>query len=299
MNNTFNFKNEKLRQAVEFLEQHPNEFTISDLADMFSISEDAMRTGIRRAKKKYTLVVKSGVSSSKKGKITPKARQEYIPPPPDTTNILVIGDLHEPFTLEGYREFCIETYKKYKCTHVIFIGDIVDNHAISYHESDADGMSAGDELDEAIENLALWYKAFPKADVVIGNHDRLIMRKAFTGGIPRRWILGYQDMFGVPGWSFSERKSYDGVQYIHGEGGTARARCKKDLMSTVQGHLHTQAYTEHLVGATFHIFGSQVGCGVDKDAYAMAYAKNYGKPVIGVMVVQDHGRLPINILMPL
>lgn len=300
MSNTFDFKNEKLRQAIEFLELHPNEFTISQLADRFNLTYDAMRNGIRRGKKRYTLVVKPDTTTgAMTNKVTPKARQEYIPPPPDTTNVLVIGDLHEPFTLEGYREFCIETYKKYKCTHVIFIGDIVDNHAISYHESDADGMSAGDELDEAIENLALWYKAFPKADVVIGNHDRLIMRKAFTGGIPRRWILGYQDMFGVPGWRFSERYSYDGVQYIHGEGGTARARCKKDLMSTVQGHLHTQAYTEHLVGATFHIFGSQVGCGVDKDAYAMAYAKNYGKPVIGVMVVQDHGKLPINILMPL
>lgn len=297
----FEYKNEKLRQAIEFLELHPNEFTINQLADRFGLTYDQMQAGIRRGKKKYTLVPKADTTAPgvKSRKITPKNKQEYIPPPPDTTNILVIGDLHEPFTLEGYREFCIDIYKKYKCTHVIFIGDIVDNHAISYHESDADGMSAGDELDEAIESLALWYKAFPKADVVIGNHDRLIMRKAFTGGIPRRWILGYQDMFGVPGWRFSERYSYDGVQYIHGEGGTARNRCKKDLMSTVQGHLHTQAYTEHLVGANFHIFGSQIGCGVDKDSYAMAYAKNFGKPVIGVMVILDHGKLPINILMPL
>ena len=297
MNNTFNFKNEKLREAIEFLELHPNQFTTSEIADRFNLSYDAIQSGIRRGKKRYTLVVKTDSAPTKKYSSTRKV--EYIPPPPDTSNVLVIGDLHEPFTLEEYREFCIETYKKYKCTHVVFIGDIVDNHAISYHENDADGMSAGDELDEAIDKLALWYKAFPKADVVIGNHDRLIMRKAFTGGIPRRWILGYQDMFGVPGWNFKERFVYDGVQYIHGEGGTARAKCKKDLMSTVQGHLHTQAYTEHFVGSTFHIFGSQVGCGVDHKAYAMAYAKNYGKPAIGVMVVLSNGKLPVNVLMNL
>ena len=226
-------------------------------------------------------------------------RTPFVAPKRNTKNILVIGDLHEPFAKEGYLEWCQEQYKKYDCTHVIFIGDIVDNHAISYHETDADGMSAGDELDLAIENIAKWYDAFPDADVIIGNHDRMIMRKAFTGGIPRRWIMGYQDMFGVPTWDFSERKVYDDVQYIHGEGGTARTKCKKDLMSTVQGHLHTQAYTEHLVGETFHIFGTQVGCGIDHNSYAMAYAKNYGKPIIGAAVILDHGKIPINLLMEL
>lgn len=299
MREPFDFRNEKLRQVIEFVELHPNEYTYDQLADRFGLTYDQVVAGIRRAKKKYTLVVKTNPVGNKSKKFTSQRKTEYIPPPPDTKNILVIGDLHEPFTLEGYREFCYEQYKKYKCTHVIFIGDIVDNHAISYHESDADGMSAGDELDEAIDNIAKWYKLFDKADIIWGNHDRLIMRKAFTGGIPRKWVIGYQDMFGVPNWTFSERKQYDGVQYIHGEGGTARNRARKDLMSTVQGHLHTQAYTEHLVGANFRIFGSQIGCGVDRKAYAMAYAKDYGKPVIGCMVILDHGKQPINILMEL
>ena len=29
--------------------------------------------------------------------------------------ILIIGDLHEPFCLDGYLEFCKETYKRYDC----------------------------------------------------------------------------------------------------------------------------------------------------------------------------------------
>jgi len=299
MSEPFIFKNEKLKQLIDFLAANPNKYTIQELADRFNITRDAVSSGVRRAKQRYSLVVRTEKPGAKSKKFKSKERQELIPPPPDTERVLIIGDLHEPFTLESYRKFCYDVYKKYKCTHVIFIGDIVDNHAVSYHESDADGMSAGDELDLAIENLAEWYKLFPKADVVIGNHDRLIMRKAFTGGIPRRWIMDYQDMFGVPGWRFAERFSYDSVQYIHGEGGTARNRAKKDLMSTIQGHLHTQAYTEHYVGANFHIYGSQVGCGVDWKTYAMAYARDYGKPVIGCMVVLDHGKLPVNILMEL
>lgn len=291
------YKNEKLRQAIEFLAQNPNKYTIVELAERFNISDASMSSGYQRAKRKYGLRLRIVLPNSNKR--TPPLTRDMILPPPNTERVLLIGDLHEPFTFEGYREWCYEQFKKYKCTHVIFAGDIVDNHALSYHESDPDGMSAGDELDEAIQNLAKWHKAFPKADVIIGNHDRLIMRKAFTGGIPRRWILGYQDMFGVPGWDFSERKVYDKIQYIHGEGGTARARCKKDLMSTAQGHLHTQAYTEHFMGLSEGIFGSQVGCGVDWRAYAMAYGKNFGKPIIGCMVILDHGKLPINLLMPI
>jgi hypothetical protein len=70
-------------------------------------------------------------------------------------------------------------------------------------------------------------------------------------------------------------------------------------MSTVQGHLHTQAYTEYVVGQNFKIYGSQVGCGINHKAYAMAYAKYGKKPAIGCMVVLDNGKTPINLLMNL
>ena len=79
----------------------------------------------------------------------------------------------------------------------------------------------------------------------------------------------------------------DKVQYIHGEGGTARTRCKADLMSTVQGHLHTQAYVEHVVGANYKVFGMQVGSGIDFDQYAFGYAKRGKKPAVSAGIVID------------
>ena len=213
--------------------------------------------------------------------------------------ILVIGDLHEPFCLDGYREFCLEQSEKFNTNRTIFIGDVIDNHYSSYHETDADGMGGGQELDLSINKIAKWRDAFPKADVIIGNHDRLIMRKAQTSAIPSKWIKSYKDVLEVPDWNFVERLVIDDVQYIHGEGGTARTKCKADLMSTVQGHLHTQAYTEYVVGQNFKIYGSQVGCGINHKAYAMAYAKYGKKPAIGCMVVLDNGKTPINLLMNL
>lgn len=213
-------------------------------------------------------------------------------------NILVIGDLHEPFCLDGYLEFCKLQYDKFDCTEVVFIGDVIDNHYSSYHETDADGMGGGEELQLAITKLAKWFKTFPVATVVIGNHDRLIMRKAQTSAIPKAWIKDYKEVLGVPTWNFVERKVIGEVQYVHGEAGTARTKCKADMMSTVQGHLHTQAYTDWFVGINYKIFGSQVGCGIDHESYAMAYAKAGRKPVIGCLVVLN-GSQPINIMMNL
>ena len=212
--------------------------------------------------------------------------------------ILVIGDLHEPFCLDGYLKFCKKTYRDYYCDHVVFIGDVIDNHYSSYHETDADGMGGRDELELAIHKISKWYKAFPVADVTIGNHDRMIMRKAKTSSIPTKWIKDYKDVLGVPGWNFVDRVVYDNVQYIHGEAGTARMKCRADMMSTVQGHLHTQCYTEWYVGQNFKVFGTQVGCGIDHDSYAMAYAKRGKKPAIGCAVVIN-GQAVINKLMNL
>lgn len=214
-------------------------------------------------------------------------------------NILVIGDLHEPFCLDEYLYWCQEQYETYFCTEVVFIGDIIDNHYSSYHETSADGMGGADELELSIKRIKRWYKAFPKATVIIGNHDRMIMRKAQTSAIPSKWIKSYQEVLEVPNWNFVERYEKDGVQYIHGEGGTARTKCRADMMNTVQGHLHTQCYTEHYVGKNFRVFGCQVGCGIDFSSYAMAYAKYGKKPAVGCAVILNNGTLPINLLMPL
>lgn len=291
----FNFKSEKLRQMVEFLVEHPKEYTVYELAEMFSISADQVYAGIRRAKSKYNLEVKQG----KANKFVGKRRAEYIPPPPNTEVIGVIGDTHEPFTLDGYRDFCYDTFKRYKVTHVIHIGDVIDGHSWSYHEPDPDGMSPGEELEQAKDNIAEWVKLFPRMDVIWGNHDRLFMRKAFTSKIPRQMIMDFQDILGCPWWDFKERAVYDGVQYIHGEGATARTRARKDLMSTVQGHRHPESYTEWIVGETYRIFGMQVGCGVDRKAYAFNYAKDHPKPSIGVGIITDHGQQAFNVLMKL
>lgn len=207
--------------------------------------------------------------------------------------VLVIGDLHAPFIRHGYLEFCQEIYNKYNCNTVVFIGDLIDNHYSSYHETDPDGFSAGAELQKAKADIGNWYKAFPKAKVCLGNHDAIPYRKAMTSGLSSSWIKTIDEVLDVPNWEFSEEFIIDGNLYCHGIGRKARMRAKSDLISVAQGHYHSESYVEHFVGKNYRIFALQVGCGVDDKAYAMAYGRHFNKMHINCGVVLENGELPI------
>jgi len=124
------------------------------------------------------------------------------------------------------------------------------------------------------------------------------MRKAQASGLSKMWIKDYADVLGVPNWKFVESTEIDNVLYLHGEGGVARTRARRDLCSIVQGHLHTQASVDWIVGKNFKIFACQTGCGIDAKAYAMAYAKEFAKPAIGCAVILK-GDIAFNVMMNL
>jgi predicted phosphodiesterase len=217
-------------------------------------------------------------------------------------NILVVGDLHAPWIKEGYLEHCIEQRDRFACDKVVFIGDIVDNHYSSYHEQDPDGYGAGDELDRAIDAIKPWYEAFPDAIVTLGNHDLIMMRKAFSSGLSKRWIKGLDEVLGVPGWNFVEDVIINGVLYTHGTGQTGEKaafnRALHRRMSVVMGHTHTVANVLWSASDYDRIFGMQVGCGIDESAYAFQYGKTFPKKmIISCAVVLNSGKLPIVIPM--
>lgn len=207
----------------------------------------------------------------------------------EPTNILIIGDLHEPFSLDGYLDFCKKVYKQYKCDHVVFIGDVIDNHYSSYHETDPDGYSAGEELKRATNRLAKWHKAFPNADVTIGNHDRMASRKVFSAGLSQSWLRNINEVLQVPTWNFQTSFIYNNVKYVHGDKRvTARTAALRTGQSSVQGHRHNESY----VWRNNSTWGMQVGTGVDDKAYAMAYALE-STNLLSCGVVLNKGTLPI------
>lgn len=216
----------------------------------------------------------------------------------EVENVLVIGDLHEPFCLDGYLEFCKVQYLKYGCNRVIYIGDIIDNHYASFHTTDPDGLGGKTELSYCKEKIKKWYSAFPNAIVTLGNHDRIIIRKAFDSGVPKEWIKDIAEVLEVPNWSFVSDVTLNGVRYTHGDKtGKPSMSFKRDMISTVSGHYHTDFYLNYSRGIDKEIFGMAVGCGVDSSSYAMAYMQGSKKVALGCAVVLNNGTQPILISM--
>ena len=207
------------------------------------------------------------------------------------SRILHIGDIHLPFTHKDYLRFCKKVYRQYKCNKVVFAGDIIDSHAMSYHESDPDGMSAGDELRLAQKMIKPWVKTFPKAVVTIGNHDALPMRKALTYGIPKTMLRSLSELYETPGWDWVLEKEIDGVLYHHGKGhgkNAALNTCIIEQKSVAQGHAHSYPGVQFFASTGDRTFGLNCGCGIDIDAYAFAYNKKFSvRPVLGCGVVID------------
>lgn len=211
----------------------------------------------------------------------------------EESRVLVIPDLHAPFTLEGYLEFCVDMYKKWDCNQVVFLGDEIDNHFSSFHDTDPDGHSGAEELDKAKKVIAKFYKEFPVAKVCIGNHSSIPNRKAFSSGLSKQWIRTNNEVLEVPNWEYADEHIVDSVKYTHGVGRQARQRTMQDMISVVQGHFHSKSYIENFVGVEGkRLFAMQLGAGINIKEYAFAYGKNFARPHINVGIVIN-GKLPI------
>jgi predicted phosphodiesterase len=291
------------KQLVEFLRLKTGYLKTGEarLASMLNVSIKAIKQAKNAIKiENDNIVVKATrINSVVEEYIPKKAFASFNP-----NNVLIIGDTHEPFCKDGYLEHCLSVQKEYNCGTVVHIGDLVDNHAVSYHESDSDGRSAGDEYKLALIACDRWYKAFPDVKICIGNHDRLPFRKAFTAGLPKNWLKSYQEMFNSPkGWKWDFVHNVNGVIYQHGTGLSGEMAsinaARENRQSTVIGHLHTVSNTRFLASTKDLIFGMNVGCGIDHTKYAFAYGReNTRKPVLSCGVVLG-GTMPINIPMKL
>lgn len=111
--------------------------------------------------------------------------------------VLVIGDLHLPYEHRDALRFLLAVKKKLKPDRVIQIGDEVDYHAISFHASDSDLYSAGDELRLATKKILRLESIFPVMDILESNHGSLVYRKAKEHGLPRHLFKSYNDIYGV------------------------------------------------------------------------------------------------------
>lgn len=209
-----------------------------------------------------------------------------------TETVLAIGDLHCPFEHKDALAFLALVKKAVKPTRIVCLGDEMDAHALSEHDQDPDGLSAGQELETARKHLRPFYDLFPVVDVVESNHTSRPYRRAYKCGIPRELIRHYREFLRAPEeWNWHQRIEIDGVVYEHGEpysGAQAAIKCAMaNFKPTVIGHVHSFAGIQFYANQERLLFGFNAGCLIDAKAYAFAYgAKIKSKPIIGVGVVE-------------
>lgn len=212
------------------------------------------------------------------------------------SRVLVVGDLHCPVMLDAYIPFLEGMARKYQTNRTVLIGDVVDWSSISYHAKPATMSTPLQEYQKTKKQVAAVHKAFPVADVMIGNHDCLPARRIQDIGLPEVLLKDYAKLWKTPGWTWHPRYDVleiDGVSYCHGDMGkggqnAAMTNAKENFHSRVQGHLHSAAGVQWFCNEKVRIFAMQTGCGIDHKSAAMEYGKKFSaKPILGAGVVID------------
>lgn len=212
----------------------------------------------------------------------------------DNSRILFISDMHIPYHHVDTIAFLKHLKAKYNPTRVICLGDELDKHALSYHDSDPDLPSAGDELKKSLPVIQELFEIFPTMDIIESNHGSLVWRKAKTFGIPKHYIKSYNDVLGVDGgwkWSFDLTINLPNGQkcYVHhGKTSNVIQLSQQMGMCAVQGHFHESFKIDYWGNPTGLYWGMQCGCLIDDDALAFNYNNvNIKRPIIGTGLVID------------
>jgi len=211
----------------------------------------------------------------------------------------IVGDTHIPYELDGYLDFCKETFTDWGVERVVHIGDLVDHHALSFHDSEPTLKGADGEFIDAREKLQDWYEAFPELVLISGNHDLIPARQLKKIGLDSEvWMRPLNEVYDFPsGWSIEDEIEIDDVLYHHGYTAVGvngfRNDAKARMTNTVSGHAHGNAGISYTACNHRLVFGMAVGCGVDNSTMAMVYGKHFkNKPIVSCGIVID-GKLPV------
>jgi predicted phosphodiesterase len=208
--------------------------------------------------------------------------------------ILICPDTHFPYSHPDALPFLAALKERYKPTRIIHLGDEIDGHAISFHETDPDLYSPGYELKTACEMLKPLYRLFPNVDVMESNHGSLVYRRARASGLPSAVIKSYAEVIGAPkGWRWHKEltlKLPNGqhIMFFHGKSSNALAASKMLGMSTVNGHFHSVYSIQKWKTAVAEHFALVCGCLIDTKSKAFAYDNNnLLRPILGAAVIID------------
>ena len=209
-------------------------------------------------------------------------------------SVLLIGDSHIPYEHMDYLKFIKVVSKKWNCETIIHMGDELDYHAISFHNSESSLLNADKELEESIEILKGWNEAFSKMYLLESNHGSLVTRRMKVDGVPVRVLKSQQDLYGTPNWSWHHdillETSIGNVYLCHGKASPYGKLAREMGCSAVQGHFHGKSEITWHNRVGHQRYNMFVGCGISWSSMAFAYGKNnLPKPILSCGIIDKNG----------
>lgn len=212
----------------------------------------------------------------------------------DTRRILTISDQHMPYEHPDMFKFLAAIKAKYKPTLVINGGDEIDAHALSFHDSDSDLPSAGDELKKATTKIKKLEKMFPNMILLDSNHGSLALRRLKHHGIPMKFLATNQAIYGVSNkWQWVNDLTLrlpngQDVYLCHGMSKNGIKLAAQRGTCVVQFHYHTEFRIDYIGNPSSLLWSLQSGCLIDRKSLAFAYDKlNLNRPIIGTSMIID------------
>lgn len=245
-------------------------------------------------------VAKTSINDSMAGLKRRAAKQGYSPSDSKARiapvlsagqRVMHIPDLHCPFMHQDAAAFIKAAQDKYQPTVTVLAGDELDQHAISAHDSDPNGFSAGHELTAGLKQLEQIYAIVKEALVCESNHGQRPFKRAYKAGLPSQYMKTYAEFMDAPqGWVWAEDFEIDGVVYSHGESATGANGALQLAIrmgkSQAVGHWHGNAGAAYFFNNSKLVFGLYSGCLIDAASYAFKYGKTFKlKPVLGLSII--------------
>ncbi len=164
------------------------------------------------------------------------------------TKVLAISDTHFPFHSKKALKKVLELVKKERPTHVVQIGDLLDQYALSRYARTLNLATPADELRKGVEAAKVMWekirKTVPRAKLyqLRGNHDERAVKRLMDKLPEFESIVNIDGMYSFPNVCTMETDRdfviIDEVVYVHGWLSKSLDHAKHFNKPVVHGHRH-------------------------------------------------------------
>jgi hypothetical protein len=206
--------------------------------------------------------------------------------------ILVFSDMHFPYAHPDIIKFLTAVKLRFKPDKIVCLGDELDYHQLSFHDSSPELLGTNEEFIKAKRLLHGIVDLFPEMTILESNHGSLAYRRARCANLPAYFLKPYNEILEVPDtWKWVDRLVLD-IQknrkliMHHGYASNAILAAKELCSCLVQGHYHSKMSINYFGDENKLMWAMQLPSLVNNKSMAFDYGKNVAsRPKIGAGLI--------------